>query len=204
MTSHRAPLPERMTRAARREQVLDLAQDLFARQGFHHVAMDDIAGSADVSKPVLYRHFPGKLDLYLAVVDRLGADLLAALDARLDGRDLSFEFTEALVLAYLEFVESSGEAFVLILESDVTHDPEVRQRVEQASAEVGRRVRDLVARASGLPDAEADLVAATLIGAAGALAVTRYRSAEVDLERAATLGTALLAGALGALPPRTT
>ena len=31
--------------------------------------MDEIAERAGVSKPVLYQHFPGKLDLYLALLD---------------------------------------------------------------------------------------------------------------------------------------
>lgn len=194
-----------MNRAERRVQVLDLAQELFARQGFHHVAMDDIADSADVSKPVLYRHFPGKLDLYLAVVDRLGADLLAVLEAHpVDHRRDRAGFAEALTRAYLEFVESSEDAFALLLESDVTHDPEVRQRVDQASAEVTRRVRDLVVRECGLSDAEADLVATALVAAAGALAVHRHRTDEVGLDRAAVLGTALLSGALAALDRTTT
>ena len=34
--------------------------------------MDDIADRAEVSKPILYRHFPSKLDLYLAVIDERG------------------------------------------------------------------------------------------------------------------------------------
>ena len=38
-------------------------------QGYHAAAMDDIAERAGVSKPVLYQHFPGKLDLYLALLD---------------------------------------------------------------------------------------------------------------------------------------
>jgi len=41
--------------------------------------MDEIADHAGVSKPVLYQHFPGKLELYLALLDTqaeaLGADV---------------------------------------------------------------------------------------------------------------------------------
>ena len=62
-----------MPRDARRAQVLRIAQGLFATEGYHHVSMDDIADHAEVSKPVLYRHFPSKLELYLAVVDQRGA-----------------------------------------------------------------------------------------------------------------------------------
>ena len=43
---------------------------MFVAQGYHAAAMDDIAERAGVSKPVLYQHFPGKLDLYLALLDQ--------------------------------------------------------------------------------------------------------------------------------------
>src|SRR5690349_25084100 len=61
--------PVRMPRSARRKQLLAAAQDVFVAQGYHSAAMDDIAERAGVSKPVLYQHFPGKLELYLALLD---------------------------------------------------------------------------------------------------------------------------------------
>ena len=57
-----------MPRKARRAQLLDAALEVFVAQGYHSAAMDDIADRAGVSKPVLYQHFPGKLDLYLVDV----------------------------------------------------------------------------------------------------------------------------------------
>src|SRR3712207_4899585 len=94
-----APAPVRRTsrlpRGARRLQLLRAAQDVFVAQGFHAAAMDDIADRAGVSKPVLYQHFPGKRELYLALleqqVDELAdrvADAMAGTDdnrARVDG-----------------------------------------------------------------------------------------------------------------------
>ena len=58
-----------MPRSARRAQLLESALDVFVAQGYHAAAMDDIAERAGVSKPVLYQHFPGKLELYLALLD---------------------------------------------------------------------------------------------------------------------------------------
>ena len=58
-----------MPRDARRAQLLESALDVFVAQGYHAAAMDDIAERAGVSKPVLYQHFPGKLELYLALLD---------------------------------------------------------------------------------------------------------------------------------------
>ena len=71
MTS--TPMPtrgQRMPRSERRAQLLDAAQAVFVQSGYHAAAMDEIADRAGVSKPVLYQHFPGKLDLYLALLDK--------------------------------------------------------------------------------------------------------------------------------------
>ena len=129
-----------MPRVERQAQLLAIAQDLFAAQGFHHISMDDIAERAQVSKPILYRHFPSKLDLYLAVIDDRGQALVDAVsealapvrepsgdpDAVVDGYDV----VHAVVRAYVEFAEGSGVAASLLFESDVTRDVTVRNRVE--------------------------------------------------------------------------
>src|SRR5665647_3531894 len=60
----------RLPRSARRAQLLEAAQEVFVESGYHAAAMDEIADRAGVSKPVLYQHFPGKLDLYLALLDQ--------------------------------------------------------------------------------------------------------------------------------------
>jgi AcrR family transcriptional regulator len=174
-----------MARDARRVQVLRVARDLFARDGFHHVSMDDIADRAEVSKPVLYRHFPSKLDLYLAVVEESGAELLRAVDVALapveegpvhpgDGRPV----VHALVRAYFEFVEAAGESFSLLFESDVVRDASVRARVVQASDEAARRIARVLAEFTGLPSDQTALLAATLVGMAQTGATSRFRAAE--------------------------
>src|SRR5947209_9989458 len=63
------PRSPRLPRSARRSQLMAAAQEVFVAQGYHAAAMDEIAERAGVSKPVLYQHFPGKLDLYLALLD---------------------------------------------------------------------------------------------------------------------------------------
>ena len=53
----------------RRQQLLAVACDLFARSGYHDTSMDDIAEGAGVTKPVLYQHFPSKRALYAELLD---------------------------------------------------------------------------------------------------------------------------------------
>src|ERR1051326_4833656 len=69
-TADDRPRSARLPRLARRTQLLGAAQEVFVAQGYHAAAMDDIADRAGVSKPVLYQHFPGKLELYLALRDQ--------------------------------------------------------------------------------------------------------------------------------------
>ena len=48
----------------------------FSSPTYHAAAMDEIAENAGVSKPVLYQHFPSKLDLYLALLEQSSEDLI--------------------------------------------------------------------------------------------------------------------------------
>ena len=193
-----APRRTRMTRDARREQVLEIAQELFATQGYHHVSMDDIADQALVSKPVLYRHFPSKLDLYLAVVDRGGEALVKAVTEALepisagaaepgDGKPV----VHALVRAYFSYVEAAGQSASLLFESDVTRDDDVRARVESASAETAGHICEVLERFTGLPHEHNELVATALVGMAQVAASARARGdgsyADMPVEEAADL-----------------
>ena len=69
----------RLPRDERRAQLLAAAQEVFVANGYHGAAMDEIAETARVSKPVLYQHFPSKRELYLALLDsHLSTDRPAA------------------------------------------------------------------------------------------------------------------------------
>ena len=200
----------RMRRDERRDQLLAIAQRLFATEGYHHVSMDDIADRAEVSKPVLYRHFPSKLDLYLAVVDACGQDLLTTVDLALqpvqdgsvtDGRDV----VAAIVRAYLTFVEVAGEASSLLFESDVTRDPDVRARVEHASVSAGARIAAVLQQVARLDAAEAATVSIALVTMAQGAAVHRLRhagalTAEATAELVSRLAWAGVAGLIPDLP----
>ncbi|WP_188484761.1 TetR/AcrR family transcriptional regulator [Cellulomonas carbonis] len=202
------PRAARMPAGVRRAQVLQVAQELFAREGYHHVSMDDIADRAEVSKPVLYRHFPSKLDLYLAVVDHRGQELVERIDEALaevpveagSGRAV----VRAIVQAYVEFVEQAGDSFSLLFESDVTRDSDVRMRIEHASAEAGRAVCRGLQGISGLPAPEAELLSTALIGMTQVAATSRYRRRDVGVQETVDLVTALAwRGVAGLVRPGT-
>ncbi|MFZ9232409.1 MAG: TetR/AcrR family transcriptional regulator, partial [Ilumatobacteraceae bacterium] len=69
----------RLPAAERREQLLSVAMDVFAREGYHQTSMNDVAEAAGITKPVLYQHFSSKRELYLALIEEAGARLLTAI-----------------------------------------------------------------------------------------------------------------------------
>lgn len=54
--------------ASRRRQILDAAAACFARNGFHRTSMQDIVRESGLSAGLIYRYFPGKEDMILAIV----------------------------------------------------------------------------------------------------------------------------------------
>src|SRR5437016_11857165 len=114
--------PVRLPRSARRKQLLAAAQQVFVAQGYHAAAMDEIAERAGVSKPVLYQHFPGKLELYLALLDESVEELVGIVRDALSSTTDNKQRVPATFQAFFDFVSSSGEAFRLVFESDLSNE----------------------------------------------------------------------------------
>jgi AcrR family transcriptional regulator len=158
----------RLPRSARRKQLLAAAQQVFVANGYHAAAMDDIAERAGVSKPVLYQHFPGKLELYLALLDTQAERLSGAVHDALARTDDNRMRIHGVLTAYFEFVDRDDEdgAFRLIFETDLGNEPSVRSRVEGVTQKTMQAVADVVAVDTGLDRAAAELLATALTGAA--------------------------------------
>jgi AcrR family transcriptional regulator len=156
----------RLPRSARRAQLLEAAQEVFVESGYHSAAMDDIADRAGVSKPVLYQHFPGKLELYLALLDQHTGGLLDLIRAALASTTDNKQRVAAAVGAYFEFVDRDGAAFRLVFESDLINETAVRERVDKLSQDSAEAIADVIKEDTDLPDAEAHLLGMALSGQA--------------------------------------
>ena len=159
----------RLPRTARRKQLLAAAQEVFVAQGYHAAAMDDIAMAAGVSKPVLYQHFPGKLELYLALLDVQAESLLSAVADALAATEDNQQRVHGVLSAYFDFMDggSRGEdgSFRLIFETDLGNDPAVRERVANVVNATMLAIADTVASDTGLDRASAELLSVALSGA---------------------------------------
>ena len=154
----------RLPRSARRRQLLGAAQEVFVAQGYHAAAMDDIADRAGVSKPVLYQHFPGKLDLYLALLEEHAEAMVAAVREALDSTSDNKQRVAATIEAYFRFVDEDGGAFRLVFESDLTNQPEVRERVEGTTLACAELISEVIREDAGLPKEQSRLLAVGLVG----------------------------------------
>ena len=161
-----SPRGGRLPRNARRAQLLEAALEIFVQQGYHAALMDDIAEHAGVSKPVLYQHFPSKLDLYLALLDAHVEDLVARVRSALESTTDNRERVRGAITTYFDFVDSDGAAYRLVFESDLRNEPAVRERVEKALDSVVVAIADTIATDTGVGAAEARLLSVGLAGLA--------------------------------------
>ena len=163
-THDQKPRGGRMPRTARRAQLLESALEVFVAQGYHAAAMDDIAERAGVSKPVLYQHFPGKLDLYLALLDQSCDQIISSAAKALESTEDNKLRVDATMRAFYEYVADDEGAFRLVFESDLTNEPAVRARVDRVTTECARLIAEVITEDTGLPAAQSLLLAVALVG----------------------------------------
>ncbi|KPC66321.1 TetR/AcrR family transcriptional regulator [Streptomyces chattanoogensis] len=99
------PPRQRLSPSERRAQLLAVAAQLFAAHPYDEVLMEDVAERAGVSRALLYRHFPGKRDLFAALYRQVAEQLLAR--TRFDPADsLVEQLTEGLDAHIAYFAEN--------------------------------------------------------------------------------------------------
>lgn len=154
----------RLPRDERRAILLSAALEVFTAAGYHSAAMDEIADRANVSKPVLYQHFPSKLDLYLAVLDLHIDSLVFEIQKAIASTPDNANRVKATVEAYFNFIEREGEAFRLLFESDMSVEPAVRQRLDRMTYDCAAAVSAIISIDTGLPQEAAMLLGVGMTG----------------------------------------
>ncbi len=105
-----AARPPRMPGEDRRRQLLRVAVESFARNGFSGTKTKDIAAAAGVSEAILFRHFGSKEDLYHAILDEKEASLgaerwfleMKELAERRDDRGVLYHVVQQLIRSFRE------------------------------------------------------------------------------------------------------
>lgn len=184
---------------SKRDQLLDVAVEMFFRNGCHTTGIDQLLAQAGVAKMTLYSHFKSKDDLILAAAERVSQEHLARLEAI--GQDSSLTFEQQLhavfddLEEFINHVDYSGCPFqnVAVEFKDAEHP--VRQLVVRHKQEVERRVVEAL-RGGGAkhPEAVARRITLLIEGAKMMVQVTGDRA---YLEESRAAGRELLLASLG-------
>ena len=191
----------RLPRDERRALLLSAALEVFTVSGYHAAAMDEIADRAGVSKPVLYQHFPSKLDLYLALLDVHIDSLVFAIQKAIASNKENKNRVKATVAAYFEFIDDEGGAFRLLFESDMSAETQVRQRLDRMTYDCAVAVSAVISLDTGFPKEESMVLAIGLIGCAQITA--RHwleRDGKINRSEATSLVTNLLWRGISGFP----
>jgi AcrR family transcriptional regulator len=130
-----------MPSARRRAVVEEAAARLFAEHGYGATTVEEIVAEAGVSKPVLYRHFESKRELYMKLMERRRDGLAAAaLDVYVAGEGRPHELAWAMAEAWFAHVGEHPDSSRMLFQ-DALDEPEVRAlqrelRARQRAADV--------------------------------------------------------------------
>jgi AcrR family transcriptional regulator len=135
----------RLTAPERRVQLMQVGLEAFARNGYHGTSMNHVADAAGVTKPVLYQHFESKRELYLALLDEVGSQMIKAItDATAAAPDGKSK-TERGFAAYFRWVHDDQAAFLLLFGSGARRDEEFNVAVQKITAAAAESIAPLIA-----------------------------------------------------------
>ncbi|MGH7733008.1 MAG: TetR/AcrR family transcriptional regulator [Gemmatimonadales bacterium] len=125
-----------------RDQILDAAEALFARQGFSATPIKEIAAKAGVNSALLYYYFADKETLYKAMLSRVIESLIASLSSRMAGATDPTDAVRRFAIAQTEAILANPLFPRLILRELLDH--EAKHAHEQIASVVGRGLLPLV------------------------------------------------------------
>jgi AcrR family transcriptional regulator len=135
-------LQRRLPVAERRALIVEAAGRLFGEGGYERTRLDDIAAAAGVTKPIVYRHFDSKRDLYLALLDRHRDDL-AGFVASMPAEGTPEERLRAVLETWLDYVEARSYAWKMLFH-DAGGGPDIVARRREVHAEARALLVELI------------------------------------------------------------
>ena len=151
-------------RAARREELLQAVVDAVRQHG-PGIGMEDVSSLSGIAKPVFYRYFTDKSDLYRAVgrlvAERIAGTVMAAVDAQAEPRAM----VAAGIDAFLRTIEQEPDLYRFVLHppSGAAGDP-VADYSTVVGLHVSRVLGDRV-RSAGLDSGVAEPWGFAMVGA---------------------------------------
>ena len=154
----------RLTAEQRRQQLVAVALELFARRGYRSTTMDDIAEAAGVTKPLVYQHFSSKRALYLELVNSIAQALLIAVRSAVMEANGPRQQVEMGFAAYFRLVVNREAEFRLLYGRDHADDKELGRALRTVEDAIAEAIEPLID--AGLDDEHRRLLAYAVVGMA--------------------------------------
>jgi AcrR family transcriptional regulator len=182
------PAKQRIPAAERRALILREAGRLFARHGYAGTRIDEIAAAAHVTKPIVYRHFESKRELYLALLAKHRDDLPTFLE-RVD--------VPAILDNWLDYVRENSHAWVMLFR-DTSGDDEIRQERQRVSLRAREVLAGFIAERPGsrVPPDQVEPTAELLTSGLAGLALWWIDHPDVPKSTVAAVAERISEGAL--------
>jgi AcrR family transcriptional regulator len=191
-----------LTRAERqqrtRDELIDAAERLFSRQGFHATSIDAVAAEAGFTKGAVYSNFASKEDLFFAVYER-------RVDRRVEEMETALREESTAVEAFdrmapgSERRRASGDGWLAVFFefwAHVLRHPELKQRF----AAQHRRVIEPVAAALEVPGDAYKMATAHFALQLGLQLERLTQPDVVDADFGRRMGQTLMEGGRNGLP----
>jgi TetR/AcrR family transcriptional repressor of nem operon len=156
------------------DQALDLARDVFWRKGFQSTSLDDITAATGLAKPSLYAAFGDKNAMFLKVLERYHASIVADAERILNEGASAREAMERWLTGFVPFCSGvkgiRGCLSVNTAADGASDQKEVRNRVERFNRKLeqllSKRLRADRAQFSDTfdPDVSAHTIMAIYLG----------------------------------------
>jgi AcrR family transcriptional regulator len=118
-----------------REHILDAAEDVYARKGFHDASMKEIADGAEFSVGALYGFFENKDDLFRHVYRRRGAQFMQGMREVLAGQASPRRQLHDLADFQVRFFREHPQFGRLFLRTSGVNLPEPERGADEAITE---------------------------------------------------------------------
>jgi len=150
---------ERDRGQARRQQILEAAEECFRRRGFQGASVAEICKGAGVSAGHLYHFYDSKEAIIAAIVERDLEEKLEILDRLSQQADVSSAMIETLDDGVNEHMDSPGSALMLEVIAEAGRNPKVAEMVHRSDAIARAKLIETVAKAKNADPASPDLAA---------------------------------------------
>lgn len=137
----RTPDPELAEK--RRRQIIEAALRCFTRKGFHQTSMQEICAEADLSAGALYRYFPSKSELIVAIAEADCHEFRAPLLSDAKFPDF-FSRLEAAINVWVDRLVANDRSLVAEVLAEATRDPVLAARLSQTDAPMRRALADMI------------------------------------------------------------